>query len=187
MGKHNGKRIEEERPADGKTNLLEWVEAIVSAVVVVVLIFTFLFKIVGVSGTSMENTLHNGDRVILFNLGYTPQNGDIVVVNQPGSKEPLVKRIIAMEGQTVDIDFETGEVTVDGQVLDEPYIKELTHREGDVVFPLTVEDGCIFVMGDNRNNSKDSRRSEVGLINTHYIVGKVVFRVFPLTDIGVPK
>lgn len=167
--------------------VVEWLEAIVFSLVLVVLLFTFVFRIVGVDGNSMLPTLHGGDRVIISSFNYHPQNGDIVVVTQPNSlNKPLIKRVIASEYQTIDIDFESGVVTVDGQVLQEDYILEtMTAKgQGDVDFPLTVPEGKVFVMGDNRNDSLDSRYQMVGLIDERYLLGKAVFRIYPFNDFG---
>ena len=170
---------------DLKREIVEWMEAIVYSLVAVVLIFTFLFRIVGVDGESMTNTLQDQDRLIVTHLFYEPKQGDIIVTTQPSAvNKPLIKRIIAVEGQTVDINFETHQVIVDGEVLDEPYIREPTSRKGDIEFPITVEPGKVFVMGDNRNDSLDSRFAEVGQIDKRYILGKAVFRIFPFNAIG---
>lgn len=154
-----------------------------SAIVAVALTFIFFFRTVGVVGSSMYPTLHNTDRIILTACYDEPQNGDIVVTCQP-SKSPeipdvLVKRIIATEGQTVDIDFEKGVVYVDGAALDEPYINEPTYDREDFVEPVTVPEGYVFVMGDNRNASTDSRDNRVGMIREEYILGEALFRIAP--------
>ena len=150
---------------------------------VIMVLFLLVFRIVVVDGTSMNKTLLHGDYVlVLSNLLYPqPENGDIVVLskNSYSNGEPLVKRVIATEGQTVDINFETGEVFVDGKVLNEPYINTSTNTTGGIVFPLVVDDGCVFVMGDNRNKSKDSRYPEIGIIDRREILGKVIFLVLP--------
>lgn len=183
--------MEETRKRDSASGLYEWVEALLLAVVLVVLIFTFLWRVVTVDGPSMQPTLHNGDKLVLYSQAYrNPQQGDIVVITQPNSRnEPLIKRIVAKEGQTVDIDFEQGTVTVDGTVLQEDYIQEPTHNptSAPVSFPLTVPKGCVFVLGDNRNNSTDSRSREIGLIDERYILGKAVFRLFPIDSFGTVK
>ncbi len=166
----------------------EWLDSLVFAVVAVVLLFTFLFRTVGVEGSSMEPTLLGGDRLIVSHLFRQPKRGDIVVIVQPESETPaIIKRVIAVEGQTVDIRFDTGDVWVDGQLLKEPYINEPTHMKRDVDFPVTVPDGCVFVMGDNRNHSLDSRDSGVGMVDKRYILGRAVFRLFPLKKIGTIK
>lgn len=137
----------------------------------------------------MLPTLQDKDRLIVSYLFYTPKNGDIVIVNcdNPALDKVIVKRVIATAGQTVDIDFATGDVKVDGTQLKEDYIKDLTRLdEGGHNYPVTVPEGCIFVMGDNRMNSKDSRSPEVGFVPLDDVLGKVVLRVFPFTSIGVP-
>ena len=164
---------------------IEWLETIALAAVAVVLIFTFVLRTATVSGTSMVPTLSNGDRLIISDLFYEPAQGDIVVV-APGVYEdhPLIKRVIATEGQTVDIDFDKGIVTVDGVALDEPYINEPTYLSEGMEFPATVPENCIFVMGDNRNNSKDSRDPSVGMVDVRYVVGRELLRIFPLSQFG---
>ena len=164
----------------------EWVESIAFAVITVVLIFTFLFRVVGVDGESMEPTLTNGSFVIISDLFYQPKQGDVVVITPTVSLDiPIIKRVIATEGQTVDIDFITGDVTVDGEVLDEPYIAQRTHLKYDICFPQTVPKGHIFVMGDNRNHSLDSRDSSIGMVDNRYLLGKALMRVLPVSEIGL--
>lgn len=179
----------EKKPSrDFAREVFEWCEAIVFSLVFVVLIFTFVFRIVGVEGDSMMPTLYNDDRVIITHLFYTPKAGDIVVVTKPTSIEkPIIKRIIATENQEVYIDFNTNEVFVDGNLLDEPYIAEPTRKKSDVDFPVTVPPGHVFVMGDNRNNSRDSREAQIGMIDERYILGKAVFRIYPFNKIGKLK
>ena len=165
--------------------IYEWLEAVVFSLAIVVLLFTFVFRVVGVDGDSMLPTLVDGDRVILSNFFYKPERGDIVVTTQPNAvHKPLIKRIIALEGQEIDIDFKTGDVKVDGEVLDEKYINARTAASGDTAFPLTVPKGKVFVMGDNRNHSLDSRSSSIGLIDVRYLLGKTVFRIFPFGGFG---
>ena len=180
-----------EQPASGSyrraVNMFDWVQSIIVAVTVLFLAFTFVFRPVQVVGDSMLPTLQDGNWLFVSAFNETPEYGQIVIVTQPNktaSGEPIVKRVIAVGGQTVDIDFDSGAVFVDGVQLDEPYIKELTHNSFDVSFPLTVPDGFLFVMGDNRNNSLDSRSSRVGLIDRRYILGSVMFRAYPFGKIG---
>lgn len=164
--------------------ILEWVLAIVIAVILALIIRETLFTVVKVDGASMQNTLQHNDRLIVWRLGYEPKAGDIIVLQQEG-KAPYIKRVIATEGQEVNIDFVTHEVSVDGVVLDEPYIKEPTSRRGDVTFPVVVPDDCVFVMGDNRNNSMDSRVSSVGMVENDDVMGKAVLRIFPFQEFGL--
>ena len=162
-----------------KMELYDWMQCVVSAVLCAIFIFVFIGRTIGVEGISMEKTLHWNDRVILSGLFYTPKNGDIVIFRPPTDAfggTPLVKRVIAVAGQTIDIDFDTGDVIVDGIVLDEErYINEPTHNRINFSGPLTVPEGCVFVMGDNRNHSSDSRDVRIGFVDTRYILGKVLF------------
>ena len=179
-----------------KEFVFDWLEVFVHAIIAVVICFSFLFRSATIDGPSMENTLQHGERVIISNLFYEPKPGDIVVISRNkensvftmnDSNTPIIKRIIATEGQTVDIDFEKGIVYVDGIALNEPYTKTPTNRKWDVEFPVTVDEGCVFVLGDNRNDSMDSRDSrigEYGMIDTRYILGHAVYRVFPFNKIG---
>lgn len=166
-------------------DLYEWTQALVGSVLAVVLVFTFLIRLIGVDGHSMVPTLQNGDRLLVLSslLDHDYEYGDIVVLREESFlEEPIVKRVIATEGQTVDIDFEAGIVYVDGEALDEPYINEPTYMEEGTEFPLTVPEGCIFVMGDNRNHSSDSRDSRLGTVDTRCVLGKAVFLAFPGAD-----
>ena len=164
---------------------LEWVETIIFAFFAVILIFTFLLRQANVDGESMVPTLQNGEKLIVHHLFYTPEKGDIVIVDSSNLGKPIVKRVIAEGGDTIDINFDTGAVTVNGEVLDEPYINDLTKRDEDgQVYPLTIPDGYYFVMGDNRMNSFDSRSAAVGLVPEDEIMGKVVFRIWPFDRIG---
>ena len=136
----------------------------------------------------MATTLNDTDRVVVQCAGYKPDYGDIIVVDSYSNYgKPLVKRIIAMEGDTVDIDFSTGEVSVNGEILSEPYTSTGTTVQHDVAFPLTVNEGCVFVLGDNRSVSLDSRSSEVGLIDVRDILGKAVLRIYPFKEFGTIK
>ncbi len=181
---------ERERTKDGRSggegsDTYEWLQCVVAALLVCIAAFTFFFRLIDVAGHSMEPTLQNGDKVIVSCRVSRYEPGDIVVLRKDSFKdEPIVKRIIAVGGQTVDIDFDAGVVYVDGKALDEPYIYEPTRRAIDFTEPVTVPDGCVFVMGDNRNNSQDSRLSLIGCVDTRYIIGKVVFRVLPFSSVG---
>ena len=163
----------------------DWIQSVLVALVVCVLLFVFGVRMVNVDGESMLPTLENGDRVIISNLFYTPKQGDIVVLRKEAFLyEPIVKRVIAVEGQTIDIDFNKGVVYVDDVALDEPYTLEPTYKQLDFSGPVTVPEGCVFVMGDNRNGSTDSRYSVVGCVDTRLIQGRVYLTVFPLKNFG---
>ena len=166
-------------------DLYEWAQALVCSVLAVVLLFTFVIRLIGVDGHSMVPTLQDGDRLLVLNamLDSNYQYGDIVVLRKDTFlEEPIVKRVIATEGQTVDIDFVSGAVYVDGELQEEDYINEPTYVEEGTEFPLTVPEGSIFVMGDNRNHSSDSRSSDLGTVDTRYVIGKAVFLLFPGAD-----
>ncbi len=151
--------------------------------VAVMLIFTFGFRVSGIEGTSMLPTLEDGDRVVLTAFDGNPKRGQVIISVQPNAfDKPVVKRIIATENQTVDIDFTEGKVYVDGELLNEPYINNLTINGDDVVFPVTVPEGHVFVMGDNRQGSTDSRSTKIGFINENYILGVVKYRVVNIDD-----
>ena len=165
---------------------LEWYDALAVAVAAIALIFTFAVRIVQVDGSSMVPTLHNGDRLIVWGAGYTPERGDVVIVDgDTVYGKPLVKRVIAKGSDTISIDYATGEVVVNGQLLDEPYLAEPTRLGYDIEFPYTVPEGTLFVMGDNRNASLDSRSSQIGCIPETDILGKVLVCFLPLEDMGV--
>ncbi len=154
----------------------------------IMLLLLLLFRVVVVSGTSMTDTLLNGDYLLLLNNMFCGEfeHGDIIVASKDTFKdgEPIIKRVIATENQTVDIDFEAGIVYVDGVALEEDYTLTPTNYQEGMQFPLTVEEGCVFVMGDNRNGSRDSRDPQIGLIDTREILGKAVLLMFPGTYTG---
>lgn len=162
-----------------RLNVFEVFEAVMAALVVVTVVFTFFFRVFNVDGTSMKPTLQHNDKLIVSTVGYKAERGDVVVISETADlDEPIVKRIVAVGGDTVDINFTTGVVTVNG--TEEDYTDELTSQQFDIAFPLTVPEGTVFVLGDNRGNSLDSRSTRVGCVDERYIVGKVLFRFFPL-------
>lgn len=175
-------------------NLYYWLQTLVVAVVAIVLLFTFVGRLSRVQGDSMLHTLHEGDLLLLQSLGYTPKAGDVVVLNKTADEtvsllggDAIVKRIIATEGQSVYIDYDTSTVYVDDQPLDEPYIHEpMNLRAGPYSgqTPFVVPQGCVFVMGDNRNYSTDSRNELLGPVDTRYILGHAVAILFPLSHFG---
>lgn len=168
-----------------RRDIYDWMQCIVVAIIVCVLLFSFFVRLVDVVGESMFPTLDNGDKIIVSNLFYDPKPGDIVVFRKDEYRdEPLVKRVIAVEDQTIDIDFDLGIVYVDGEPLDEPYIAEPTSEPLDFSGPVTVPENCVFVMGDNRNHSTDSRYSTIGFVDKRCIMGKVYFTLYPLKNFG---
>ena len=184
-GSDSGKQ--EEKPGWQKT-LVMYLHDLVHLLAVLIVVSLLLFRVVVVSGTSMNRTLLDGDYLLVLSNAFykNPQYGDVIVASKESFENgaPIVKRVIATEGQTVDIDFEAGIVYVDGVALEEPYVKTLTNVQEGVKFPLVVEEGCIFVMGDNRNGSKDSRSPEIGLIDKREVLGKVFFLFLPGTNRG---
>ena len=174
--------LTEEQSETIEDTVYDWAKCLVSAVVGVVLIFTFLVRLISVSGGSMQNTLYTGDRLLMLNSMFCDfEQGDIVVVNayNAGLSDTIIKRIIAVGGQTVDIDFLTGTVYVDGVPLDEPYVKEPTYTTDGTEFPLTLQEDEYFVMGDNRNRSTDSRSVYLGAVKRDYIQGETFFLLIP--------
>ena len=179
---NNNEDLEPEDEESSGFELYDWIQCFISAIVIGILIFMFLFRVITVDGSSMYPTLYHGDKIIMSNLFFSPSYGDVVVLRADNfSSSPLVKRVIATEGQTVDIDFEKGIVYVDGMALDEEYVASPTYAVEDFDGPVTVPEGCVFVMGDNRNASTDSRTADIGMVDERAILGKVYFIFFPGT------
>ena len=185
---------EEQKPRRPGAGLYEWLQLFLGCVVAAVVLFNCVARLTRVDGSSMDNTLQDGEIMLIWSLGYTPKQGDIVVLNKtpvvlPGWNEPraIIKRVIATGGQTVDVDYNTGTVYVDGQRLDEPYIKEEMYLPYASTMSQThweVPEGSVFVMGDNRNGSTDSRDEQLGPVDTDYILGRAVLALWPIERFG---
>lgn len=169
------------------SGVYDWIRCIVFAIAIVVICLTFVFRLVDVEGTSMNDTLETHDKVIVTNLCYTPHNNDIVVISHGAEyQKPIIKRVIAIEGQTIKLDYENDKIIVDGIEIPEPYIKGTTFSGnfGNSTIPEVIPEGKIFVMGDNRQVSLDSRSTEIGLIDVDDVIGKAQFVAFPFNHFG---
>ena len=165
----------------------DWIKCIIFAISIVVICLTFVFRLVDVEGSSMDDTLATKDKVIVTNLFYTPKTNDIIVISHGEEyANPIIKRVIATEGQSIELDYENDRIIVDGVVLEEAYIDDSTFggNYGDNVIPEIIPEGKIFVMGDNRKVSLDSRSKEIGLIDEENVIGKAQFVAFPFNDFG---
>ncbi|MBR4035826.1 MAG: signal peptidase I [Oscillospiraceae bacterium] len=168
--------------------IYDFIESVSLAVLLITVCILFFFRIIVVEGDSMMNTLNDQEKIIISNFSYTPENGDIVVTDtHNGYKKPLIKRVIATGGDTIKIDYTTGDVYINGIILQEDYIYEKINPIPADNLEITVPEGFVFLMGDNRNHSFDSRAEEIGLINEKNLLGKAVFRISPLSKIGKVK
>ena len=178
----------EKEPRSWQQNVLLYVHDLMCMLLVMMLLFLVVFRVILVTGDSMFTTLWDGDYLLLVSELFCgdPEPGDIVVISKQSfdGGSPIVKRVIATQGQTVDIDFESGTVYVDGQALREPYIHNETTNEEGTVFPLTVAENCIFVLGDNRAVSLDSRSPQIGQIDRREVLGKAICLMIPGTHHG---
>lgn len=197
------KKQSAEAPGGWRRDLLDWMQLLSVVLVIIVALFTYVVCIVGVDGTSMYPTLHNNDLMLVRRVAYTPESGDVVVLRKDNSfgDRALVKRVIATEGQRVYIDYDNNTITVDGQTLREDYInREFDLDYGDDPMAIRVDldpqyintefvvpEDCVFVCGDNRNHSSDSRVTELGMVDTHYIIGEVLMVLFPFTHFGAVR
>ena len=169
-----------------RRELYDWIESLMVALIFCVLLFSFFIRLIDVSGPSMNPTLYEGNKMLVSDLFYKPKAGDVVVfrnVNENQEEKALVKRVIATEGQEVNIDFEHGIVYVDGEALEEDYAAEPIHNKLDFIGPKTVPTGCVFVLGDNRNSSRDSRARSIGMVDERLIVGRVYAVVYPVDSV----
>lgn len=186
--KRSGKATAEVKQANenaaGK-ELYDWVQCLVAALIICVVMFAFFIRVIDVVGTSMNPSLNNGDKMLVSGLMYEPKAGDVVVFKKDeyNPDKALVKRVIAVAGQEINMDFEKGIVYIDGEPIKEDYIMEPTYNKLDFIGPKTVPEGCVFVMGDNRNASIDSRKSEISMVDTRLILGKAYFVIYPISVI----
>ena len=176
----------EELIAKNNKSTYEWIQCLIVALAICVVLFLFFVRVIDVKGTSMVPTLQNADKMLVSGLFYKPKAGDVVVFkkDQYNPNKALVKRVIATEGQVINMDFENGVVYVDGEPIEEDYINDLTKTKLDFIGPQTVPEGCVFCMGDNRNMSTDSRKKEIGMIDSRLILGKVYMVIFPIDSFG---
>ena len=167
----------------------DWIQSLMASLIVCVCFFAFFVRVIDVSGNSMNPTLKNGDKMLVSDVMYDPQAGDVVVFksNTYDPNKALVKRIIATEGQEINMDFANGIVYIDGEPLAESYINDLTYNKLDFIGPKTVPEGCVFVMGDNRNASIDSRKNEIGMLDTRLIIGRAYYVIYPLSVLRAIK
>ncbi len=196
-----GNAPEEGKEQDSwRQSLFEWLELLAVVLVIIVTLFTFVVSIVGVDGSSMYPTLHDRDLMLVQRIAYTPRQGDVIVLRKDHTfgDQALVKRVIATGGQTVYIDYDNNTITVDGEILEEPYLNyEYDDMYGSdymadkvdldpqyVNQEFTVPEGCVFVCGDNRNHSSDSRVAQLGMVDERYVIGRVLLVFFPFSDFG---
>ena len=184
--KKNREKEQVPEEVQARREAYDWIQSLISALLICVLVFVFVLRIMDVHGTSMFPTLNNGDKVMVSGLFYEPARGDIVVFKKDSydDNKALVKRVIAVAGDVVNIDFENGIVYVNGEPTEEDYIEVLTTTKLDFIGPQTVPENCLFVMGDNRNASTDSRDKRIGMVDKRLVIGKVLLVVYPFDSFG---
>ena len=193
MSKHSKKpnqELPELTPQEkSRREIYDWIYCLSVALIICVVIFAFFIRLIDVRGTSMNPTLNNNDKMLVSGLFYEPKVGDVVVFKKDeyDPERALVKRVIAVEGQVINMDFDRGIVYVDGVPIEEDYIMEPTTNKIDFIGPQTVPEGCVFVMGDNRNASTDSRKKEIGMVDTRLILGRAYAVVYPLSQVRTIK
>ena len=193
MSKHSKKtntELPELTPREkSRREIYDWIYCLSVALIICVVIFAFFIRLIDVRGTSMNPTLNNNDKMLVSGLFYEPKVGDVVVFKKDeyDPERALVKRVIAVEGQVINMDFDRGIVYADGVPLEEDYIMEPTTNKIDFIGPQTVPEGCVFVMGDNRNASTDSRKKEIGMVDTRLILGRAYAVVYPLSQVRAIK
>ena len=193
MSKHSkitNQELPELTPQEkSRREIYDWIYCLSVALIICVVIFAFFVRLIDVRGTSMNPTLSNGDKMLVSGMFYEPKAGDVVVFKKDeyDPERALVKRVIAVEGQVINMDFDRGIVYVDGVPLEEDYIMEPTTNKIDFIGPQTVPEGCVFVMGDNRNASTDSRKKEIGMVDTRLILGRAYAVVYPLSQVRTIK
>ena len=193
MSKHSkitNQELPELTPQEkSRREIYDWIYCLSVALIICVVIFAFFIRLIDVRGTSMNPTLNNNDKMLVSGLFYEPKVGDVVVFKKDeyDPERALVKRVIAVEGQVINMDFDRGIVYVDGVPLEEDYIMEPTTNKIDFIGPQTVPEVCVFVMGDNRNASTDSRKKEIGMVDTRLILGRAYAVAYPLSQVRTIK
>lgn len=178
------KRSREEIRQAERRETYDWIQSIITALIICIVAFLFFFRVIDVKGDSMNPTLTDGEKMLVSGLFYKPKQGDVVIfkTDRYDSDKALVKRVIATEGQVVNIDFDLGVVYINDEPIEEDYISELTRVKIDFRGPWTVPEGCVFVMGDNRNKSTDSRDSRIGNVDEREIIGRAYAVIYPFSE-----
>ncbi len=187
--KKKRRKKEREKPSpevQARREAYDWIQSLISALLLCVLVFVFVIRIMDVNGSSMVPTLKNGDKLLVSDLFYEPERGDVVVFKKDDydPNKALVKRVIAVAGDVVNIDFDNGIVYVNGEAVEEDYIDVTTNNKIDFIGPQTVPENCLFVLGDNRNASTDSRDKRIGMVDKRLVIGKALLVIYPFDEFG---